>query len=331
MIQLFIFFLLLFANTELCAKVRILTFHCNQAQFIEMQYKTLSKFLKDDFELIVFNDAKTAENEKKIEDACYEYQIKCVRFKPEWHLTDPLNTYLKNQLEDPSTIGIWGWNAATSFEEFANHASVRHCHVIQYALDHYGYDHDDIVVIFDGDNFLIKPLSIRELLGENDIVGFNQWPDHQAQQRLKGELSVPKGMEMPWVVFIAFDPRKLPNVREMQFHVDVVSGHPHLPNNTISDTGAAIYKYLWKHPSLQLQMYPWQLSYTYRCLSPGEFAQLQLSDRVIKFIHDIAPENVQFFLFEHFMHIAGGSWEGNHAGHQNKLFHTQQFIYDLVK
>ena len=54
--------------------------------------------------------------------------------------------------------------------------SVRHFHVIDYALEHYGYDHDDIIVIMDGDNFLIKPLSIRELLGRNDIIGFKPLP-----------------------------------------------------------------------------------------------------------------------------------------------------------
>ncbi len=331
MIKIFVFVLLLVTNTHLFAKVRILTFHCNQAQFIEMQYKTLSKFLMDDFELIVFNDAKTEEHEKKIEDVCQKYQIRCVRFKPQWHLTDPLNAYLKKRLEEPSTIGHWGWNAATSFEEFANHPSVRHCHVIQYALDHYGYDHDDIVVIMDGDNFLIEPLSIRGLLDTNDIIGFNQRADEFAKQRMYGQLAVPKGMEMPWIVFIAFDPRKLPDIREMHFHVDVVSGHPHLPNNTISDTGAAIYKYLWKHPYLQLQMYPWQLSYTYRCFSHQELKQLQLTDRIIQFINDIAPENVQFFVFEHFVHIGAGSWEGNNSGHQNKLFQVQKFIEDILK
>jgi glycosyltransferase involved in cell wall biosynthesis len=325
-------FLLLFLliNTQIFAKIRILAFHCNQADFIEMQYKTLNKFLQDDFELIVFNDAKTEENKKWIENVCQAYQIKCVRFEPEWHLTDPLNTYLQMRLQQPSTIGIWGWNASTSIEQLGAHASVRHSHVIQYALDHFGYCHDDIVVLMDGDNFLIKPLSIRELLGSNDIVGFNQWPDEGARLRRRGELTVPKNMEKFWVVFIAFNPRKLPDLYDLKFHVDVVSGHPHLPNNTISDTGAAIYNYLQNHPELKLQAYPWQDSGVFRYyFSNKELKDMNLSDRLIRFIQDIAPGNVQFFVFEHFMHFSAGSFEV--ADHQHKVGHLHKFIADILK
>lgn len=107
-LKLFIFILVLFFSNEGYATVRILTFHYNQPEFIEIQYKTLKKFLMDDFELIVFNDAKTPENEKGIENICNEHGIKCVRFKPEWHLIDPLNIYLQECLQEPSTIGIWG-------------------------------------------------------------------------------------------------------------------------------------------------------------------------------------------------------------------------------
>jgi hypothetical protein len=214
---------------------------------------------------------------------------------------------------------------STTIEELANNASVRHSHVIQYALDNYGYDHDDIVVIMDGDNFLIKPFSIRTLLGQNDIVGFHQQEDEFANLRKQGILTIPKGKEMLWVVFIAFNPRKLPEVRQLQFHVDVVSDVPHLPNNTVIDTGAASYKYLKNHPELRLQVYPWQSSYTYRCFSHEE---LRISDRLIKYMNDIAPGNVQFFIFEHFMHFSNGSFEGIH--HQNKVYHLRALIDDLL-
>src|SRR5712671_5707704 len=114
------------------ASVRILTFHYNQAEFIEIQYRALQKFLRDDFELIVFNDANTLENEKAIEHICCELGIKCVRFEQQWHHSDPLNSYLKSRLGESTTVGIWGWNAMTSIEEIASNPSVRHSHIIQY-------------------------------------------------------------------------------------------------------------------------------------------------------------------------------------------------------
>ena len=312
------------------ATVRILTFHYNQPDFVEIQYKTLKKFLKDDFELIVFNDAKTIENEKGIEKACEKYGIKCVRFQQQWHPNHPLNFYLQNRLQEPSTIGIWGWTAATSTEEIASNPSVRHSHVIQYALDHYGYDHDDIVVIMDGDNFLIDSLSIRELLKSYDIIGFNQKHDYQGLGRKAWRLSVPKNEEMPWVVFIAFNPSKLPDPRQLQFHVDVIKGQPHLPNNTIGDTGAAIYKYLQKYPHLKILMYHWQDSSIFReYFTYQQLKDMRLNDNLIQFIKDIYPGNVQFFVFEHFMHFAAVSMEAPY--HAQKVHYLHPFIDELLE
>lgn len=328
--KLALLFLATLFSTEAFAKLRILTFHCNQPDFVEMQCKTLNKFLLDEFELIVFNDAKTEEDERAIAEVCSRYNVQCVRFQPEWHLSDPLNAYLKKRLEEPETIGYWGWNALTPLEELQNHPSVRHCHVIQYALDHFGYDHDDIVALMDGDNFLIKPLSIRSLLGSNDIVGFNQRADSFAEQRRRQEIAVPKGMEMFWVVFTAFNPSKLPDKHEIRFHVDVISGHPQLPNNTISDTGAALFKYLWKHPDLRLQAFPWQSSYTYRSLGHQELKKMGVSEDVVQLIYDISPENVQFFLFEHFVHFSAGSFGQGNSKFLSKLARFRTFINTLV-
>ncbi len=328
--KLFIFVLTFLIHLEIFCTVRILTFHYNQADFIEMQYLTLKKFLLDDFELIVFNDAKTEENEKWVENVCRQYDIKCVRFMPEWHFTDPLNTYLKMRLQEPLTKGCWGWTASTPIEEFANHPSVRHSHVIQYALDHFGYDHDDIVVIMDGDNFLIQPLSIRELLNSHDIVGFNQLPDMLGNLRRQGEKQVPKNREMFWVVFVAFNPRKIPNPHELRFNVDVVNGHYHLTDHTISDTGAAAHRYLQKYPHLRLQAYPWQDSGIFRSyFSREELKSIGFSDRLIDFINDIFPENVQFFAFEHFIHFSAVSSES--TGRERKVRYLRQFIDDILR
>jgi len=324
-----VFFLTFILSHQLFATIRILTFHYNQPDFVEIQYKTLAKFLKDDFELIVFNDAKTEEYEKLIEQTCNKYQIKHVRFEQEWHRTDPLNTYIKKRLEEPTTIGTWGYDASTSLEEIQNNPSIRHNHVIQYALDHFGYDHDDIVVVMDADNFLIKPLSIRELLGSNDIIGFDRWPDNLAEKRCRSQLAVPKGHEIFWVVFIAFNPRKLPCVRELHFHTDVVTGNQLLPENTLSDSGAAIYQYLWKHPDLQLQTYPWQSSYTYRCFSDEKLSELGISVPAKQFIRAISPDNVQFFVFEHFIHFSAHTWKG--GNHELKVNYFHQFIEDILK
>jgi beta-1,4-mannosyl-glycoprotein beta-1,4-N-acetylglucosaminyltransferase len=327
--RLFIVILSILINVSCFATVRILTFHHNQADFIELQYKTLKKFLKDDFELIVFNDAKTVHHEEAIATICQNLGVQCVRFEQAWHLSDPLNLYLRTLVQDPSIGKIWGWHAETTVEDIASNPSVRHSHVIQYALDHYGYDHDDIVVIMDGDNFLIQPLSIRELLGDKDIIGFNQLSDDQGIGRKKGEFVAPKHLITPWVVFIAFCPNKLPNPRELQFHVDVVKVLPHLPPNYIRDTGGAIYRYLEKYPYLKVEMYPWQDSWMlHNYFRPQELQALGVKERLIQLIYDIAPSNVQLFLHEHFLHFSSASFERD--DHAKKVEQVRRFILDIV-
>jgi glycosyltransferase involved in cell wall biosynthesis len=310
--------------------VRILTFHYNQSDFIELQHKCLKKFLKDDFELIVFNDAKTEENKKAIERVCFDLDLKCVRFEPKWHLKNPLNIYLHQCIQDPSVEKIWDWHAGTTVQEIAQNPSVRHSHVIQFALDHYGYDHDDIVVIMDGDNFLIKPLSIRQLLGSHDLIGFNQLPDELGFLRKKGEFTTPSHLITPWVVFIAFNPTKIPNPHALKFHVDVVKKQPHLPPNRIGDTGGAIYRYLEKYPHLKIETYPWQCSSVFRTsFTPQELRACGISDQLAQFIQAIAPGNVQFFLHEHFLHFGAVSVEDE--DHEKKTAHLKSLIANLVQ
>ena len=76
----------LLAPLALFAKVRILTFHYNRPDFLEYQMRAFQKYLLDDYEVIVFNDAKDAGNECAIRSFCEEHGILCVRFEPEWHL-----------------------------------------------------------------------------------------------------------------------------------------------------------------------------------------------------------------------------------------------------
>jgi hypothetical protein len=327
-----IFLFLVLAPWNLFSVVRILTFHYNQADFIELQYKALQKFFVDDFEYIVFNDAATEENKNSIEEVCARYSIKCVRFEQEWHWSDPLNVYLKRRLLEPTTIGWWGWNAETTLEELAQHPSVRHCHVIQYALDNYGYEHDDIVAIMDGDNFLLRPLSLRQMFEKYDIVGFAHQCDHLGTLRKQSLASHPFGPDHAWepsVVFIAFNPIKLPERHTLKFHVDVAIDHPHHLNHVIADSGAGAYRYLRKYPETKIKEFYFIDTYIFRSqFTQEELRGLGWSDALIQFMHDIAPYNVQFFMFEHFMHFSNVSFEA--GGHKLKVMHLHKLFDALL-
>jgi hypothetical protein len=127
-------------SVQTSAKVLIITHSYNRPDFIEFQYKTFEKFLLDDYEYVVFNDAPKEPMKSQIDDVCKKYGIRYFRVPQEMH-----------------TTGEWPRNR-------------RHVNGIRYALDIIGYDHDGPVVILDSDMFLIRPLSIEKRLGDNHIL-----------------------------------------------------------------------------------------------------------------------------------------------------------------
>lgn len=208
---------------HISAKVRFLTFHYNNPQFIEMQYKTFKKFMLDDYELIVFNDAKEPSTELAIMETCKKYDIQCVRYEQQWHKEQSLNYQITEWLKDPNIIDLHHF-VSRDPQEIGNHASVRHCHVIKYAFENYGKNHNDIVVIVDGDAFPIKPFSVRSLLSDCAMAGLLKY-------------------NYLWVVFIAFDPRTLPDINDLKFDIAVI-------DNCINDTGSYTYHYLKNNPNI---------------------------------------------------------------------------------
>jgi hypothetical protein len=98
--------------------MKVLTAVVNNPIFIEIQYNTLKKYMKCDYEFIIFNDAKdfpdfTNGNDisikKLIEDTCKKFNIKCINIPNEHHklikcamqrCADSMNYILKYQIEN---------------------------------------------------------------------------------------------------------------------------------------------------------------------------------------------------------------------------------------
>ena len=126
------------------SKVIIFTYAYNQPEFIELQHKTFQKFLKDDYEFIVFSDAKAEKMHTQIKQVCNKYDLKCIRIPQEIHdrpyLDRPVNVPFVSEFHAPS---------------------VRNCNVVQYYFYILCFDHDAILVLIDSDLILITgwPLS----------------------------------------------------------------------------------------------------------------------------------------------------------------------------
>lgn len=132
-------------------KVLIIT-HCyNRPEFIKIQKNTFHKFLLDDYEYVVFNDANNDSMANQIKSACEENQVHCIRVPQSIH-TQP---YLPR---DPG--------------DNLQRANLRHANCVQFSLDTIGFNHDGIVCILDSDMFLIHPFSLVNYMADKDIAAF---------------------------------------------------------------------------------------------------------------------------------------------------------------
>ncbi len=283
----------------LTAKIRILTFHYNRPDFLEYQCQAFKKFFPDEYEIIVFNDAPDSKMQKEIEEACEKNGITCVRFEQSWHETDPLNEMIRNLLDTPQKNSFFRFplkNGFPSHEAIAQQVSVRHCHVIQYALDHYGYGHDDVVVILDADVFPIKPISIRSLLKDVQLVAIDSEFKH---------------IHYAWVPFVAFDPRKLPDLADLKFHVDVI-------DEVLCDTGSHSYHYLKNHPEVTCRLFPRRSDSEFYPWDPLVFLNAGF-DHPFELSAIGWLISIEFYIDDHFVHFCGGS--GLHPEKKWQVFH----------
>lgn len=286
-------FILLFSQ-NLSATIRILTFHCNHAEFLEYQCKSLEKFLLDEYELIVFNDGFNKKEQDAIKKMCNQYGVHHVLYEPSWHSLNPINEQVRTILSTPHGNDFFRFPIKEGYpdiQKIYENVSIRHCHLIQYALDHYGYDHDDIVVIMDGDVFAIQPISIRALLSEVPIIGID------SEFRDKHYL---------WVSLIAFDPKRLPNLQDLKFHVDLIDG-------IVCDTGSHSYHYLKNNPEVNYRLYPRRHDSDFFPYDPVTFSKFGLEALAHSSV--IWPTPMEFYVDHHFIHFCGGSGE-----HPSKKF-----------
>ena len=130
-------------------EVLIITSAYNRPDFIELQYKTFQKFLKESFSFVVFNDAPTDALRTQITNSCKNIGIKSITVPSSIHTKN----FPKRYLGEPLTLETRGIQS------------------MQYALQEVGLHHDGIVMFVDSDIFLVKTFSVTEFLDKCHIAG----------------------------------------------------------------------------------------------------------------------------------------------------------------
>ena len=118
-------------------KVLIFTYAYNRPDFIELQHKTLKNFVEDDYEFVVFSDARSANNVNAIKSTCDRIGIKHVRIPQDIHSKPYLQRWPGENYQAPA---------------------VRNVNAVMYSLNTIGFDHDDILVLLDSNVFYLKKI-----------------------------------------------------------------------------------------------------------------------------------------------------------------------------
>ncbi len=294
--------MIIFLVFSIQSKVLLYTYAYNRPDFIEIQHKTFKKFLKDEYEFVVFNDANTLEMVQKIAQTCKKLGIECIRIPQEIH-DQP---YLKR------------WPG-----ESYHHPAVRNCNVVQYSLDQYGFNHDDILVLLDSDVFLIKEFDIRNFMHGYDIAGLGQ--------------SKAKNKRYLWIGLVFLNMPKLPNKRELNFNCGKVDG-------VSVDAGGHSYYYLQKYPQVMTNFFG-GIHVTHlkcdRCQknkvmlckhNTQKLKKCGFVDHEIQFIQT-GIHNAEFFLNNSFLHYRGGTnWDCKSSEyHRIKTHLLNNFINEILQ
>lgn len=274
------------------AKVLIFTYSYNRPDFIEIQYKTFKKFLRDEYEFIVFNDAIDPKAHMEIKQMCQNYDITCIAIPQEIHTG-------------------------------AYNPSVRNCDVVQYSLNTLGFEHDDIIALFDSDLFLIKEFSIRDYLKGYDLFGVHQKRDH---------------IDYLWIGLVFLNMGTMPQKNTINFGCGAIG-------NTVVDAGGFSHYYLKNNPEARVA-YCDGILYLHdftcnECIQNDKLScnhnidkmeKLNFSPALINLAQSGRNNIMEVYLHNTFLHYrAGTNWNNDSAHyHQRKTNLLNTFIKELL-
>ncbi len=287
--------LLLIAISTVHAKVLIFTYAFNRPDFIEIQHITFEHLLEDEYEFVVFSDASNANNAHAIKNTCERLGIKHVRIPQEIHSKPYLERWPGENHQAPA---------------------IRNVNAVMYSLHNCGFKHDDILVLFDSDLFLVKKLSIRKLMYEHDIAAAQLTNKH---------------VQYLWHGLCCLNLKKLPNINTLSLNCGRV-------NNKPIDAGGHSYYYLRDNPAVPVLYFNYFHVNHFRCQSCTQkemaicthntelLKSKDFDNPLIEFLQN--AHNVDFYHNASFLHYRGGTnWNGmNTQYHNRKTTAFKKFI-----
>ncbi len=165
-------------------KVFFFTYADKRPDFIPYQLKSMQHFVKDDFELIVFDNASNKQNSELIHQICKEHNITCI--KVEWPL-------FKGKIR-----------------KLNRYAALACAYPIQWSFQKYLRNYQNTLCsIIDSDMFFINQFSVQQYMDGYNIAAVKQ---------KRGNVNY------LWNGIMFFDISKLPSIDTMDFMYGRING-----------------------------------------------------------------------------------------------------------
>jgi len=263
----------------------------------------LKKFLHDEYEFVVFNDAPKAPMAQLIDKACTALNIRCIRIPQNIH-SQP---YLPREPGD-------GWLGP----------SIRHANCVQYSLDLIGFDHNGIVMILDSDMFLIRTFSLSQYMENKHISAFIK--------------TTPSEIDCLCPVLTILHMSKLPDKRSLNFNCGYIHGWPvdsgGWTHYYLIKHPELIVKPIYALYSHQLFLADKGVNHLANIMVPLEIkkafyrANCEFNRKEIAFLLKM-PDSFEFYLDNHFLHYRGGSTTDTlNNSHKFRIFN--EFLEDIL-
>ena len=282
-------------------KVLVFTYSYNRPDFIEIHHNTFKKFLKDEYEFIVFNDATDPSLYQQIHQTCQSLGISCIDIPQELHI----------------------WNSP----------SARNGVVVDYSLRVLGYQHKGMVALFDSDLFLVKEFSIKEHMQESTLGGLYQHRQNgnDVIDYLWIGIVFLDMANLPNHDTIQFSPI---SVRGVALDTGGLSHHYLASHRNISVT---YFNQFYNRKAFELMQVPCNLCNSsqvpcehaiQRAKDYGKF-----DDNQIQYIIASGPNDAEFYIDSHFIHYRGGTnWDGlSEAHHKRKTQTFSDYIQTILQ
>ena len=206
--------------------IKIFTFGSNRADFIGLQAHSFRQHLKEDFEFVVFNNAKfnngaggdydgihregkaagaqviDVQKDPSLIDRCQKIELSCPLFNPN---------------------GLY------------SNANVSHAYALCWAWENHISKEAGAIAILDSDVFLIQDLKLTDILYPHQMVNIPDGKTHE-----DGRV-----FHYMWPTFMLADMARLPDPETLNWWCGRIEGTP-------VDVGGQTYHYFQAHPDLDV-------------------------------------------------------------------------------